>query len=134
MRFGKTLSAVAGVVTGLIVGFLLWGLPAGDLNWALTKTKGELLQTQAWLRDEIRSSDERLEQVSATLTKALAELAKAQAELARNRVAVQPSVLVGASPGVVGGLVRGARQRGRNDPEDWVLRRDAGEAISRGLR
>ena len=108
MRFGKTLSAIAGLVTGFVLGFLLWGLPVDDLKRALAKTSGELSQTQAWLRDEISWSEERHEQVTATLKKALTELAKAQAKLAQTHVDSSPGVTPSASPRQVpvGGMSR----------------------------
>jgi uncharacterized membrane-anchored protein YhcB (DUF1043 family) len=98
MRFGKTLSAIAGLVTGFALGFVLWGLPIDDLRRAFAKTSGELSQTQAWLRDEIRWSEERHEKVTATLRKALADLAKAQARIARTNAASSPNVAPSASP------------------------------------
>ena len=84
MRGVKTaLIGIAGVLAGLLLGYALWGLQVVELSFTLGKTTNELLKTQAWLNDEIRSSDERQEEVSAQLTKALGELTKARAELAR---------------------------------------------------
>lgn len=98
MRFGKTLSAIAGLATGFALGFLLWGLPVDELQRGFAKTSAELSQTQGWLRDEIRWSEERHEQVTATLRKALADLAKAQAKIAQINARVSPNVAPSASP------------------------------------
>jgi hypothetical protein len=101
MRFGKTLSALAGAIGGLAVGFLLWGIQMSELRWTLTKTSQELSQAQAWLRDEIRTSDERYNQVSDSLRKALADLAKARADLTRSSAALRSPAVPSASPPTV---------------------------------
>ena len=98
MRFGKTLSAIAGLGTGFALGFLLWGLPFDDLKRAFAKTNGELLQAQTWLRDEIRWSEQRHDQVTATLRKALADLANAQAKIAQTSAGLSANVAPSASP------------------------------------
>jgi septal ring factor EnvC (AmiA/AmiB activator) len=98
MRFGKTLSAIAGLLTGFAIGFLLWGLPVDELQRAFAKTSAELSQTQAWLRDEIRWSEERHEQVTAALSKAQADLAKAQAKIAQANARLNASIAPSASP------------------------------------
>ena len=98
MRLGKTLSAIAGLGTGVALGFLLWGLPFDDLKRAFAKTNGELLQAQTWLRDEIRWSEQRHEQVTATLRKALADLANAQAKIAQTSAGLSANVAPSASP------------------------------------
>ena len=98
LRFGKTLSAIAGLVTGFALGFLLWGLPFDDLKRAFAKTSGELSQTQTWLRDEIRWSEQRHEQVTTTLGKALADLANAHAKIARTNAGLSANVAPSASP------------------------------------
>jgi hypothetical protein len=97
VRFGKTLSAIAGLATGFALGFLLWGLPFDDLKRAFAKTSGELSQTQTWLRDEIRWSEQRHEQVTATLRKALADLANAHAKIAQT-AGLSANVAPSASP------------------------------------
>jgi hypothetical protein len=85
MRFvNASLSALAGVLTGLSLGYVLWGAPTADLTGALARTRAELDKTKAWLFDEIQSSDEKHTQLSSRLTRALADLAKARAELARS--------------------------------------------------
>jgi hypothetical protein len=98
MRFGKTLSALSGALAGLVLGFLLWGIELSEIRWTLTKTTQELSQAQMWLRDEIRTSDERYEQVSGTLKKALADLAQAQANLTRTSAVLRSPVAPSASP------------------------------------
>ena len=98
MRFGKTLSAIAGLVTGFALGFVLWGLPIDDLQRAFAKTSAELSQTQAWLRDEIRWSEQRHEQVTATLRKTLADLANAHAKIAQTNAGLSANVAPSASP------------------------------------
>jgi hypothetical protein len=98
VRFGKTLSAIAGLATGFALGFLLWGLPFDDLKRAFAKTTGELSQTQTWLRDEIRWSEQRHEQVTATLRKALADLANAHAKIAQANAGLSADVAPSASP------------------------------------
>jgi hypothetical protein len=97
MRFGKTLSALAGVLGGLALGFGLWGIQVSELRWTLRKTSQELSQAQAWLRDEIRTSDERYEQVSDTLKKALADLARARGDVPRTSSALRSPVAPRAS-------------------------------------
>jgi len=74
---------IAGILTGLLVGYALWGQHAGNLARELAKTNGELVTTKGWLLDEIEWSDERQGQTSARLTKALAELVKVRDELER---------------------------------------------------
>jgi hypothetical protein len=85
-------------VTGFALGFLLWGLPFDDLKRAFAKTSGELSQTQTWLRDEIRWSEQRHEQVTTTLRKALADLANAHAKIARTNAGLSANVAPSASP------------------------------------
>jgi hypothetical protein len=77
------LSALAGILTGLSLGYVLWGAPTADLSGALAKTSAELEKTKAWLFDEIQNSDQQHKQLSSRLSQALADLAKARAELAR---------------------------------------------------
>jgi hypothetical protein len=85
MRFvNGVLSALAGILTGLSLGYVLWGAPAADLSGALARTSAELEKTKAWLFDEIQNSDAQHKQLSSRLTQALADLAKARAELARS--------------------------------------------------
>jgi uncharacterized membrane-anchored protein YhcB (DUF1043 family) len=98
MRFGKTLSAIAGFTTGLAVGFVFWGLPIDELQRAFAKTTAELSRTQAWLRDEIRSSEERHAQDTATLRKTQADLARTQAKLAETRERLNANAALSASP------------------------------------
>jgi hypothetical protein len=74
---------IAGVLTGLLLGYVLWGQHAVKLGRELAKTNGELVTTKGWLLDEIEWSDERQGQTSARLTKALAELVHVRGELAR---------------------------------------------------
>jgi hypothetical protein len=89
MPFVKAmLSTLAGVLTGLIIGYVLWGVPTADLSGALARTSAELDKTKAWLLDEIQTSDEKHTQLSTKLTQALSDLAKARAELARGSVPV----------------------------------------------
>jgi hypothetical protein len=84
MRFvNGVLSALAGILTGLSLGYVLWGGPSAHLSGALAKTSAELERTKAWLFDEIQNSDAQHKQLSSRLTQALADLAKARAELAR---------------------------------------------------
>jgi phage-related minor tail protein len=86
MRFVKAaVSGMAGLLTGLALGYALWGQPTAALTEALERTSGELATTKGWLLDEIEWSDERQGQASATLTKALADLAQARAELGRTK-------------------------------------------------
>ena len=74
---------IAGILTGLLVGYALWGQHAVNLAREIATTKGELVTTKGWLLDEIEWSDERQGQTSARLTKALAELVQVRAGLAR---------------------------------------------------
>ena len=74
---------IAGILTGLLLGYALWGQHAVNLARELAKTNEELVTTKGWLLDEIEWSDERHGQVSASLTKARAESAQARGELAR---------------------------------------------------
>lgn len=78
------LSALAGILTGLSLGYVLWGAPSADLSGALAKTSAELEKTKGWLLDEIQNADAQHKQLSSRLTQALADLAKARAELARS--------------------------------------------------
>ena len=41
-----TLSFVSGVVAGLVLGFVLWGVEITDLRWNLGKTTRDLAQAQ----------------------------------------------------------------------------------------
>jgi hypothetical protein len=100
MGFWKTaVSGGAGIVIGLVVGYTVWGQSVAELHAALAKVSAELATTKAWLWDEIRTSDERHDRVSSTLTKTLADLTNARAELERIRAAsgvsadVPPSAL-----------------------------------------
>ena len=74
---------IVGILTGLLLGYALWGQHAVHLAGELAKTNGELVTTKGWLLDEIEWSDERHGQTSARLTKALAELGQVRGELAR---------------------------------------------------
>jgi uncharacterized protein (DUF3084 family) len=74
---------ILGILTGLLLGYALWGQHAIDLARELAQTNGELVTTKGWLLDEIEWSDERLGQTSARLTKALTELVQVRDELAR---------------------------------------------------
>jgi hypothetical protein len=74
---------IAGILSGLLVGYALWGQHAGDLAGELARTNGELVTTRGWLLDEIELSDGRQGQASARLTQALAELGQARDEAAR---------------------------------------------------
>jgi hypothetical protein len=108
MRLPKAaLVGVAALMTGLLLGYGLWGLQVEELRWTLGKTNAELVRTQAWLRDEIRSSDERHEQVSARLTKTLTELARARAQLARISAASRQNAVTGGGPGPTAGATSG---------------------------
>jgi hypothetical protein len=99
MGMGKAgVIGLAGGLMGLVLGYTLWGLPVDALTSTLEMTRAELLKTQGWLRDEIRTSDERHEQVSKRLEKALAGLARARAQLAQTSAA-SPSPPAGGSPG-----------------------------------
>jgi hypothetical protein len=86
MRFVKAaVSGMAGLLTGLALGYALWGQQTVALTDALAKANGELATTKGWLLDEIEWSDERQGQASATATKALADLTQARTELARTK-------------------------------------------------
>jgi hypothetical protein len=86
MRFVKTaVSGVTALLTGLALGYALWGQETAALTEALAKANGELAITKGWLLDEIEWADERQGQALATLTKTLADLAKAREELARTK-------------------------------------------------
>jgi Asp-tRNA(Asn)/Glu-tRNA(Gln) amidotransferase C subunit len=74
---------IAGVLTGLLLGYALWGQHMADLARELAKTNEELVTTKGWLLDEIEWSDERHGQTSARLTIARAELVQVRGELAR---------------------------------------------------
>jgi len=74
---------IVGILTGLLLGYALWGQHTADLARELAKTNEELVTTKGWLLDEIEWSDERDGQASARLTKARAELALVRGELAR---------------------------------------------------
>jgi len=74
---------IAGILTGLLLGYALWGQHAVNLARELAKTNGELVTTKGWLLDEIEWSDERQGQTTARLTKALTELVQVRGELAR---------------------------------------------------
>jgi hypothetical protein len=77
------LVGLVGIVMGFLVGYTFWALQVDELTSSLGKTRAELLQTQGWLGEEIRASDERHQQVSARLNRALADLARARARLGR---------------------------------------------------
>ena len=99
MGLGKAgVIGLAGGLMGLVLGYTLWGLPVDALTSTLETTRAELLKTQGWLRDEIRTSDERHEQVSKRLEKALADLARARAQLAQTSAASPPSPPAGGDP------------------------------------
>jgi hypothetical protein len=74
---------IASSLTGLLLGYALWGQHAGNFARELEKMNGELVTTKGWLLDEIEWSDERLGQTSARLAKTLTELVHAREELAR---------------------------------------------------
>jgi multidrug resistance efflux pump len=74
---------VAGILSGLLIGYALWGQHAGDLASELAKANEELVTTRGWLLDEIELSDGRQGHTSARLTQALAELGQARDEAAR---------------------------------------------------
>jgi hypothetical protein len=65
---------IAGILTGLLLGYVLWGQHTVNLTRELAKTNGELVTTRGWLLDEIEWSDERHGQTSARLTNTRAEL------------------------------------------------------------
>ena len=70
-----------GILTGLALGYVLWGRQTDTLTAALAERSAEVATMKSWLLDEIEWSDERQERVNAALTKALAELAQARARL-----------------------------------------------------
>ena len=74
---------IVGILTGLLLGYVLWGQHTADLARELAKTNEELVTTKGWLLDEIEWSDERDGQASARLTKARAESVQVRGELAR---------------------------------------------------
>jgi hypothetical protein len=74
---------IVGILTGLLLGYALWGQHTADLARELAKTNEELVTTKGWLLDEIEWSDERDGQASARLTKARAESVQVRGELAR---------------------------------------------------
>ena len=74
-----------GMLVGFAVGYAVWGQPTTDLQATLARVSAELATTKVWLWDEIRTSDERYDRVSTTLTKTLGDLTKARAELERIR-------------------------------------------------
>jgi hypothetical protein len=84
MRSSTVVCSLAAFSIGLGIGFLVWGIRADELRWTLANTSRDLLQTQAWLRDEIQSSDEQQQRLSGQLTKALGDLARARADLGRS--------------------------------------------------
>jgi hypothetical protein len=73
---------IAGILTGLLLGYVLWGQHTVNLTRELAKTNGELVTTRGWLLDEIEWSDERHGQTSARLTNTQAELVHVLGELA----------------------------------------------------
>jgi len=74
---------IAGLLTGLLLGYALWGQHAINLAGELAKMNGELVTTKGWLLDEIEWSDERQGQIFASLTNVRAELLQVRGELAR---------------------------------------------------
>ena len=76
-----------GVVGGLTGGYTLWGQEA----MAVAALRGELEKTRTWLLDEITLSDERCENLQASLTKAQTELVQARRDLARSRAILEAS-------------------------------------------
>ena len=74
---------IVGILTGLLLGYALWGQHTADLARELAKTNEELVTTKGWLLDEIEWSDERHGETSARSTKARAELVQVRGELAR---------------------------------------------------
>jgi hypothetical protein len=107
------LSGIAGVLTGLSLGYVLWGQSMADLRSSFATVSAELATTKTWLWDEIRSSDERYEKVSSALTKAQAELMRMQAELARVH-AISRNGGEGSASALVGRI--GARRPGERVP------------------
>jgi hypothetical protein len=93
MAFGGLVILVIGLVTGLTLGYALWGQDA-SLVAALSE---ELEKTKGWLLDEISWSDERQQAVSAALTKTQTDLAQVRRELARARANADPSASVAKS-------------------------------------
>jgi hypothetical protein len=101
---GKAEAAVlgiaGGVLMGLAFGYALWGLPVDELNAKLDQSRADLVKTEGWLRDEIRSSDERQEQLSRQLERTLADLARARAQLgAASSPSAAPGGATVAGPG-----------------------------------
>src|SRR5688572_26255286 len=84
---------LVGMVTGLTVGYALWGQDAAHV----AMLSGELEKTKSWLLDEISWSDERYDQVSAALAKAQTDLAQTRGELGRARAIVEQT-LSGVQP------------------------------------
>ena len=76
------LLGTVGILTGLALGYVVWGRQTDALAAALAERSAELATMKSWLLDEIEWSDERQERVNATLAKALAELAQARARTA----------------------------------------------------
>jgi multidrug efflux pump subunit AcrA (membrane-fusion protein) len=113
------LSGIAGVLTGLALGYILWGQSMADLRSAFATVSAELATTKTWLWDEIRSSDERYEKVASALTKAQADLTRAQAELARIQ-AISRNAGEGGASALVGRI--GARR-----PDERVPIREPNE-------
>jgi hypothetical protein len=99
MPFVKAaVSAIVGMLAGLVLGYVLWAVPTAGLVSALARTTAELDKTKAWLFDEIHRSDAKHTQLSTRLSQALAQLAQARAELARSPGSAQKagSVSLGA--------------------------------------
>lgn len=93
-----TLIGLTGVVIGFVLGYSFWSLQVDELTSMLERTRADLQKTQGWLGEEMRSSDERHEQVSAKLNKALADLARARAQLARLSTAARRGPGTDAGP------------------------------------
>jgi hypothetical protein len=86
MAVGSLVILVIGLVTGLTLGYALWGQ---DASLVATLSE-ELEKTKEWLLDEISWSDERQQAVSAALTKTQTDLAQVRRELARARANADP--------------------------------------------
>jgi len=84
-----TVSGIAGIMTGVVIGYVLWGHAAVGQEAALRQVTRELAVTKTWLWDEIRTSDARYERISSQLSKTLAALGKTRGELARVREAAR---------------------------------------------
>jgi hypothetical protein len=67
---------IAGILTGLLLGYALWGQHMADLAREVAKTNEELVTTKGWLLDEIEWSDERQGQISISLLQVRGELAR----------------------------------------------------------